>query len=227
MRILIFGPNGSGKGTQSSFLIKHFGLAHVESGGIFRKHIGGKTDLGMQAKAYIDRGELVPDSITIPMVMEVLQGDECKDGWILDGFPRTPAQGQALIDELEKAGTPLNAVLTIELDRQVCKERLMGRRTCPNGHPNNMAIEAIRPKGDPDAPVCWKCGAPLTVRSDDVDEKAIDVRHDIYFDEKEGTLGSVHVVEHWARSQNGVIIGRVDGAGDINSIREAVMGHLA
>ena len=87
MNILIFGPNGSGKGTQGALLMEKYGIAHIESGAIFRKHIGGGTELGMKAKAYIDKGELVPDDITIPMVLDILknQGDQ---GWLLDGFPR-------------------------------------------------------------------------------------------------------------------------------------------
>ena len=116
MRILIFGPNGSGKGTQSSRLLKHYGLAHVESGGIFRENIKGGTDLGKEAKAYIDRGELVPDSITIPMILDRLGRDDCNGGWILDGFPRNPDQAKALLDGLEKAQfamTKLKALMPV------------------------------------------------------------------------------------------------------------------
>jgi len=226
VRILIFGPNGSGKGTQSAHLVKHYGLAHVESGGIFRSNIKGGTELGKQAKAYIDRGELVPDSLTIPMVIDRLQQPDCADGWILDGFPRTPAQSQALIDALGEAKSPLDAVITIELDRGTCKERLMGRRTCPEGHPNNTAIAAIAPREENGELVCWKCGTPVTVRSDDVDEEAIDKRHDIYYDEENGTLGGVAVVESWAKGRDGVKIVRVDGAGAIDSIRAAIMTGL-
>jgi adenylate kinase len=174
MRILIFGPNGSGKGTQSARLIKNFGLAHVESGGIFRENIKGGTELGKEAKAYIDRGELVPDSITIPMIIDRLGRDDCAEGWILDGFPRNPDQATALIEAREKENTPLDAVIVIELARATAKSRLMGRRTCPNGHPNNTAIPAIAPIMVDGQLVCWKCGAVVTVRKDDVDEAAID-----------------------------------------------------
>ncbi|MDJ0836131.1 MAG: nucleoside monophosphate kinase [Acidobacteriota bacterium] len=226
MRILIFGPNGSGKGTQSAHLVKHFGLAHVESGGIFRANIKGGTELGKKAKAYIDQGELVPDSITIPMVIDRLQQDDCAKGWILDGFPRTPAQSEALIDALQVADSPLDVVITIDLDRGICADRLMGRRTCPNGHPNNTAIDAIAPKEVDGKLVCWKCGAEVTVRSDDVDMGAIDQRHDIYFDEEGGTLGGVAVVEKWAADKGNVKVIHVDGAGDIESIRGNIMSQL-
>ena len=227
MRILIFGPNGSGKGTQSAHLVKHFGLAHVESGGIFRANIKGGTELGKQAKAFIDRGELVPDSLTIPMVIDRLGQDDCREGWILDGFPRTPAQARSLLEALAAANSPLDVVITIELDREICKARLMGRRTCPNGHPNNTAIEAIAPKDEHGKLVCWHCGAEVTARSDDVDEDAIDKRLDIYFGEKNGTLAGVKEVEAWAADREGVKVMRVDGSGKIEAIRDDLMNRLA
>lgn len=220
MRILIFGPNGSGKGTQSANLVKKYNLAHVESGGIFRENIGGGTALGKEAKAYIDRGDLVPDSITIPMILDRLSRPDCQKGWILDGFPRNPAQAEALIESLEAKNMPLDVVIVIDLDREVCKQRLMGRRTCPNGHPNNLAIDAIKPKGEGDQLVCWKCGAALTVRKDDVDEDAIDKRHDIYFNAEEGTLGSVAVMERWVAQREGAKMVMVNGEGTIDEVRE-------
>ncbi len=95
MNILIFGPNGSGKGTQGALVKKKYDLAHIESGAIFRQHIGGGTELGKKAKAYIDKGDLVPDDITIPMVLETLQQAGSK-GWLLDGFPRNIVQAKKL-----------------------------------------------------------------------------------------------------------------------------------
>lgn len=222
MRILIFGPNGSGKGTQSGKLIKRHELAHIESGGIFRANIGGGTDLGKQAKAFIDRGELVPDDITIPMVLDALAKPECEKGFILDGFPRTPNQSQALIDGLEAANTPLNAVIVIECARETAKMRLMGRRACPNGHANNLAIEAIRPTEKDGQHFCWKCGAPLTARKDDVDESAIDQRLDIYFSE---TVASIEVAENWANNK-GVKVIRVNGEGGIDEIAETIKTQM-
>lgn len=225
MRILIFGPNGSGKGTQSSRLLKHYGLAHVESGGIFRENIKGGTDLGKEAKAYIDRGELVPDSITIPMILDRLGRDDCNEGWILDGFPRNPDQAKALIAGLEEASTPLDAIIVIEVARETAKARLMGRRSCPEGHPNNVAIPAIASKEENGKLVCWKCGSEVSCRSDDVDEKAIDIRLNIYFDEENGTLGSVAAVEAWANKNNAKLI-RVNGEGEIEAITEELLGKL-
>ncbi len=95
MNILIFGPNGSGKGTQGTLAKDKYGLDHIESGAIFRKHIGGGTELGMKAKEFINKGELVPDDITIPMVLDVLSNSN-ENGWLLDGFPRSLVQGEKL-----------------------------------------------------------------------------------------------------------------------------------
>lgn len=226
MRILIFGPNGSGKGTQSALLVKRYGFAHVESGGIFRDQIKRGTELGVQAKAYTDKGALVPDSITIPMILERLAEDDCKSGWILDGFPRNPSQANALTKGLEEADTPLDAVIIIEVAKQTAKNRLMGRRNCPEGHANNVAIEAIAPKGEGDDLVCWKCGSPVTARKDDVDEEAIDLRLNIYFDEENGTLGSVDAVEKWAAGKPEVKIIKVNGEGPIDEIRAMIESSL-
>ncbi len=221
MRILIFGPNGSGKGTQSARLLKHYGLAHVESGGIFRENIKGGTPLGIEAKAFIDLGRLVPDSITIPMVLDRLAREK-ERGWVLDGFPRNRSQAQALIQGLAEDGTPLQAVIIIELARETAKARLMGRRSCPEGHPNNTAIPAIQPLGESQQLTCWKCGSPLSCRADDVDENAIDQRLDIYFEE---TLGSIAEVESWASKEDVPVI-RINGEGDIQAISQKLITQL-
>ncbi len=104
MNILIFGPNGSGKGTQGAIVKEKYHIPHVESGAIFREHIGGGTELGKKAKEYIDRGDLVPDDITIPMMIERLQKEDCSEGWLLDGFPRSKDQAITLAENLKDAG---------------------------------------------------------------------------------------------------------------------------
>jgi len=104
MNILIFGPNGSGKGTQGTLLKDKFKVAHIESGVIFRENIKGGTELGKKAKAYIDKGDLVPDEITIPMILDRLKKDDCKNGWLLDGFPRSKVQSEKLDEALKASG---------------------------------------------------------------------------------------------------------------------------
>ena len=158
MNILIFGPNGSGKGTQGNLVKAKYNLAHIESGAIFREHIGGGTELGKKAKEYIDRGDLVPDDITIPMVLETLK-TKGKDGWLLDGFPRNMVQAQKLWEALQAEGLKLDYVIEILLPREIAKNRIMGRRLCKenNNHPNNIFIDAIKPNGDK----CRVCGGEL------------------------------------------------------------------
>ena len=222
MNILIFGPNGSGKGTQGALLMEKYGIAHIESGAIFRKHIGGGTELGMKAKAYIDKGELVPDDITIPMVLDILknQGDQ---GWLLDGFPRNMEQARKLDEALKAEGMKLDYVVEILLPRSTARDRIMGRRLCVNNnnHPNNIFIDAIKPNGD----VCRVCGGELKTRADDQDEAAINKRHDIYYDEVNGTLSAAYYFKALAEKGETCYIA-LDGSGSITAIREELLSKL-
>jgi adenylate kinase len=190
MKLLFFGPNGSGKGTQGAIVKEKFGIPHIETGVIFRDNISRGTALGNEAKGYIDRGELVPDSITIPMILDRLKQDDCKNGWLLDGFPRNLTQAQELDKALRQEGIDLDIVIEMILDRQIAKNRIMGRRLCvnDNNHPNNIYIDAIKPDGDK----CRICGGELKTRSDDQDEEAIDKRHGIYYDTETGTMAAVN-----------------------------------
>lgn len=194
MNILIFGPNGSGKGTQGAIVQKKYGVPHIETGVIFRENIKKGTDLGKKAKDYIDRGELVPDEITVPMILNRLKEADCAKGWLLDGFPRNLVQAEALWNALVKENMKLDFVIEIILDRQTSKNRIMGRRLCAvdNNHPNNIFIDAIKPAEKDGKMVCRVCGCEtLTARADDQDEGAIDKRHNIYYDTKTGTLAGV------------------------------------
>ncbi len=222
MNILIFGPNGSGKGTQGSLAKKKYDLDHIESGAIFRKHIGGGTELGKKAKEYIDRGELVPDDITIPMVLDVLKNSS-PNGWLLDGFPRSIVQAQKLWEALQADGVKLNFVIEILLPREVAKNRIMGRRLCKNdnNHPNNIFIDAIKPDGDK----CRVCGGELSARADDQDEGAIDKRHDIYYDTTTGTLAASYYYKNLAKDAGFKYI-ELDGEGSIDDIRATLMAQL-
>ncbi|HQG43155.1 MAG TPA: adenylate kinase, partial [Spirochaetota bacterium] len=193
MNILIFGPNGSGKGTQGAVVQKKFNISHIESGVIFRENIKKGTELGLKAKTYIDRGDLVPDEITIPMILNRLREPDCKNGWLLDGFPRNVEQAKAIDKALKEAGMALDYVIEIVLDRESAKKRIMGRRLCENdnNHPNNIYIDAIKPAEKDGQIVCRVCGGKLSARADDQDEAAINKRHNIYYDTKTGTLAAV------------------------------------
>ena len=223
VNILAFGPNGSGKGTQGAIVKDKYGVDHIESGAIFREHIKGGTELGMKAKEYIDKGDLVPDDITIPMVLETLAKSKEK-GWLLDGFPRSKAQAEALDKSLTDAGMKLNYVVEIVLDRQIAKDRIMGRRLCANdnNHPNNIAIEAIKPVEKDGKMVCRVCGGELSARADDQDEDAINKRHDIYYDTDTGTMAAVN----YFKNAGGAKVISVDGSVSIKDVTDAIMKEL-
>ncbi len=223
MNILIFGPNGSGKGTQGAVVQKRYGVPHIETGVIFRNNIKKGTELGNKAKSFIDRGELVPDEITVPMILDRLREADCKNGWLLDGFPRNLAQAEALWKALGEAGMRLDAVIEIVLDRKTAKQRIMGRRLCAedNNHPNNIFIDAIRPAEKNGKPVCRVCGCEnLSARADDQDESAIDKRHGIYYDAQTGTLAAVN----FFRARSKVL--EVDGTPGVREVSQALLALL-
>jgi len=223
MNILIFGPNGSGKGTQGAIVQKKYHVPHIETGVIFRDNIKKGTELGKKAKAFIDRGDLVPDDITIPMILNRLKEPDCKPGWLLDGFPRNLAQAEAMWKALQKEKMKLDYVIEITLSRDIAKKRIMGRRLCPvdNNHPNNIYIDAIKPAMKDGKVVCRVCGADnLATRADDQDEVAIDKRHGIYYDTKTGTLAAVHYFK------DRVKVLSVDGAPGVKEVSEDLLRKL-
>ncbi|MBW1896348.1 MAG: adenylate kinase [Deltaproteobacteria bacterium] len=224
MNVLMFGPNGSGKGTQGAILKEKYNLPHIESGAIFRENIGKGTELGAKAKEYIDRGDLVPDEITIPMILDRLKQDDCSKGWLLDGFPRNKNQAIKLDEALNEAGIDLNVVVEVLLDKQIAKNRIMGRRLCvnDNNHPNNIYIDAIKPDGDK----CRVCGGDLTQRADDQDEGAIDKRHSIYYDADTGTLASTYYFKDLAAKESKIKYITLDGAPSVQDVTAELMGKL-
>ena len=225
MNVLFFGPNGSGKGTQGAIVKDKFNIPHIETGVIFRENISKGTDLGKEAKGYIDRGELVPDSITIPMILDRLKADDCKDGWLLDGFPRNLTQAQELNTALKNEGIALDIVIEMVLDRQIAKDRIMGRRLCvnDNNHPNNIFIDAIKPDGDK----CRICEGDLSSRSDDQDEDAIDKRHNIYYDTETGTMAAVNYFKDLSTTNDGSPkIIELDGRPGVKEVSIELLGKL-
>lgn len=224
MNVLFFGPNGSGKGTQGAILKDKYNIPHIESGAIFRENIKGGTELGAKAKEYIDKGDLVPDEITIPMILDRLKQDDCKNGWLLDGFPRNKVQAEKLDESLEQAGIALDIVVEIVLDREIAKNRIMGRRLCANdnNHPNNIYIDAIKPDGDK----CRVCGGELTTRADDQDEEAINKRHSIYYDTETGTLASAYYFKNLAEKEGKIKYIPLDGAPSVKDVTAELVSKL-
>ena len=223
MNILFFGPNGSGKGTQGAILKDKYNIPHIESGAIFRDNISNGTELGAKAKEYIDRGDLVPDEITIPMILDRLKQDDAKSGWLLDGFPRNKNQAIKLDEALNAANMALDIVVEVILDREIAKKRIMGRRLCvnDNNHPNNIYIDAIKPDGDK----CRVCGGDLKTRDDDQDEAAIDKRHSIYYDSETGTLAAAYYFKDKAKDGSLKYI-ELDGAPGVKEVAQQLVSKL-
>ena len=224
MNILFFGPNGSGKGTQGAILKDKYNTPHIESGAIFRDNISKGSELGTKAKEYIDKGDLVPDEITIPMILDRLKQDDCKVGWLLDGFPRNKNQAIKLDESLKEAGMALDIVVEILLDREIAKNRIMGRRLCvnDNNHPNNIYIDAIKPDGDK----CRICGGDLKTRDDDQDEDAISKRHGIYYDTDTGTLASAYYFKDLAAKEGSMKYITLDGAPSVTEVTAELVSKL-
>lgn len=175
MNLLMFGPPGAGKGTQSTLLVEKYNMKHISTGDLFRNNIKNKTLLGVEAKKYLDSGNLVPDSVTIGMVEDELKKLNSSVGFILDGFPRTVAQAEAL-DELTKTtGKAINKVIFFEVPRELLIERLSGRKICKQCG----AVYHIKSKPTKKDGICDECGGEVVQRADDQVE-AIDNRLKIY-----------------------------------------------
>jgi adenylate kinase len=191
MRLVLVGPPGAGKGTQAQFLAAHFSIPHISTGDIFRANLKAGTELGNQAKGFMDRGELVPDSVTNEMVKDRLTHDDVANGFLLDGFPRNVAQAEVLRAILAEKKTPLHAVLEFSLADEEIIARLSSRRTCRDCGAPSVGVEK-----------CPSCGGEVYQREDDKAE-VITRRLEVYaeqtapiisFYRNEGLLISVSAV---------------------------------
>jgi adenylate kinase len=168
MNIVLLGAAGAGKGTQAAKLVEAYGLTHISTGDIFRKNVTEGTELGVEAKRYMDEGQLVPDAVVIAMVKDRLSQPDCDTGFMLDGFPRTLPQAEALSDALTSMGKKLDAVVAIEVPRDVLMGRLTSRRQCRGcGRIYNVMGEVPATQG-----VCDTCGGEVYQRDDDTIEAA-------------------------------------------------------
>ena len=170
MNILLMGPPGAGKGTQASYLKAELGIPHISTGDMFRKAQADGTALGLEAKSYMEKGALVPDEVTIGIVRERLAEEDCKGGFMLDGFPRTVAQAEALDEMLKATDRKLDGVINIEVPQSLLIERLTGRRICSNcGATYHVLFNAPHQEG-----ICDSCGKEsLVQRKDDNKETAV------------------------------------------------------
>jgi adenylate kinase len=171
MRLVLVGPPGAGKGTQAQFLAAHYSIPHISTGDIFRANLKAATPLGLDAKAFMDRGELVPDSVTNEMVKDRLTHDDCTNGFLLDGFPRNVAQAEVLRAILAEKKSPLNAVLEFSLANDEIVARLSSRRTCKVCGQPSVGVDK-----------CPQCGGDVYQREDDKAE-VITRRLEVYLEQ--------------------------------------------
>ena len=204
MRIILLGAPGVGKGTQAAFLSKKAGLPQISTGDIFRHNLKNETPLGKLAKGYMDKGLLVPDEVTINIVQDRLMREDCKYGFILDGFPRTLSQSESLDKVLNEMGSALDCAINFDVADRVIMNRLAGRRVCPNcGKTFHIVYEPPREQG-----VCDACRTPLTQREDDREETVIKRLHS-YHEQTEP------LIEHYQRRN---LLVNVDAAKPIDAV---------
>ncbi|MCX5092224.1 adenylate kinase [Streptomyces sp. NBC_00365] len=181
MRIVLVGPPGAGKGTQAAFLAKNLGIPHISTGDLFRANISQGTELGKQAKAYMDAGKLVPDEVTIGMAKDRMEQPDAANGFLLDGFPRNVSQAEALDEMLKAEGMKLDAVLDLEVPEDEVVKRIAGRRICRNDSSHVFHVTYKQPKSEG---VCDVCQGELYQRDDD-SEETVRTRLEVYHTQTE------------------------------------------
>lgn len=210
--IVLIGPPGVGKGTQAKIIAEKIGLAHISSGDIFRENIKNKTEMGLLAQSYINKGELVPDRVTISMIQERLKKADCANGALLDGFPRTPTQAEELDEILSKFNGKVNFVPYISASSEVLIDRLSGRVTCrAQGHVFHLKNNP--PKADG---ICDFDGSELYVRDDD---KVETVRHRIEVYSKQTSV----LIDHYRKLD---LLVEIDGAKPIEEVTSDLLVAL-
>ena len=205
MNILLFGPPGAGKGTQSTFLVERLGMKHVSTGDLFRAAIKNKTPLGVEAKGYLDQGRLVPDSVTISMVDEVLKASGVSASIVLDGFPRNVPQAEALESLLSKHSLQLDKALFLEVPSQALVNRLSGRRTCRGCG----AVYHVETKPMANGKNCDVCGSADIYQREDDKAETIKTRLQVYTD-------STSPLKEYYRKQNKLV--EIDGQGEVETV---------
>ncbi len=203
MNIALFGPPGAGKGTQAKELSKHYSIPHISTGDILRANVRDGTELGLKAKEYMDKGELVPDEVLIGLIRTRLTEPDCEAGYLLDGYPRTIPQADALTGILKEIKKPLDAVINIEVSDEELVKRLGGRRSCECGESYHVIFNPPEKEG-----VCDACGAELYQRDDDKEE-VIRQRLAVYNEKTKPLIDYYY---------NAGLLVNIDGSGDVDVV---------
>lgn len=212
MNIVLMGPPGAGKGTQAEYIVNTVQIPHISTGDAFRLAMKEGTELGVKAKEYVDKGLLVPDEITIGIVRERLQQEDCKGGFLLDGFPRTLSQAEALDEIVADLGRKIDHVINISVNRELLLKRLTGRRICKAcGATYHITFNPPARDG-----VCDKCGGELYQRSDDTEEK-VGTRLDEY------TNKTAPLLDFYSRKG---VLRQIDGEKSIEEVSADIQALL-
>lgn len=212
MKLVLLGPPGAGKGTQASGIVERYKLPHISTGDIFRKNIKEQTELGKKAKEYMDKGLLVPDELVVEIVEDRLKQEDALEGFLLDGFPRTERQAEALDEALRKLGSALDRVINIEVDKEILVGRAVGRRICRNcGGTYHIEFNPSKQEGR-----CDLCEGELYRRSDD-NEETVSKRIEVYLSETKP------LIDYYEKKG---ILTSIDGAQDIKKVFEEIQKTL-
>lgn len=212
MNLILLGPPGAGKGTQAAKIIEKYNIPHISTGDIFRENIKNGTELGKKAQEYMNAGQLVPDELVVEIATDRLTKDDCKDGFLLDGFPRTVFQAEALDKFLAERGSRIDNVLDIDVNREELMIRLTGRRVCSKCGAS-FHIVNIPPKKEG---ICDVCGAELIQRKDDNEETAAN-RIEVYNKETKP------LIDYYEKAGN---ISHIDGTAGLENVFNAIVGIL-
>ncbi len=212
MRLVLLGPPGAGKGTQAAGIIKNYSIPHISTGDIFRKNIKENTELGQEAKKYMDQGLLVPDELVVKIVKDRLMEDDCKEGFLLDGFPRTVAQADSLDTELKEMGISLDSVINIVVPAEALIQRAVGRRICKScGATYHVEFNKPAVEGK-----CDVCGGELFQRDDD-NEETVSKRIEVYNEQTQP------LIDYY--TDKGIIF-NVDGLKPIDDVLAEIINEL-
>ena len=212
MKIIMLGAPGAGKGTQAQMIAEKFGIPHISTGDIFRANIKNGTELGKKAKEFMDKGLLVPDELTVELLLDRVANEDCKNGYVLDGFPRTIPQADVLDSELTKLGDKVDFAINVDVPDENIVRRMSGRRACLKCGAT-YHIEHIPPKKEG---ICDKCGSELVLRADDKPE-TVQNRLSVYHEQTQP------LIEYY---ENKNILKTVDGTKDMQEVFNAIVDIL-